>query len=140
TSAPQAALVNGTLIHTIDFDDTHLGSISHLGASVVPSTLALGEKIGGGWADFLGSVSRRKVERPPHPGFYGKSHPGGRSEICRRISRNPGCPRGNSDQGWNPAGGKMHISQGAPPEPPDRGGSQGKISSLIQLNAGPEPD
>jgi len=46
TSCPQAALVNGTLIHTIDFDDTHLGSISHLGASVVSSTLALGEKIG----------------------------------------------------------------------------------------------
>jgi len=46
TSAPQAALVNGTLIHTIDFDDTHLGSISHLGASVIPATLALGERIG----------------------------------------------------------------------------------------------
>lgn len=46
TPASQAALVNGSLIHTIDFDDTHLGSISHFGASVVSSTLALGEKIG----------------------------------------------------------------------------------------------
>ncbi len=46
TSAPQAALVNGTLIHTIDFDDTHMGSIAHLGASVVSSCLAVGEKIG----------------------------------------------------------------------------------------------
>jgi len=45
TSAPQAALVNGALIHTIDFDDTHLGSIAHLGASVVPSALAMGEKV-----------------------------------------------------------------------------------------------
>ena len=45
TSSPQAALVNGTLVHTIDFDDTHLGSIAHLGASVVSSTLALGEKL-----------------------------------------------------------------------------------------------
>ena len=46
TSAPQAALANGTLVHTIDFDDTHMGSISHLGASVTASTLALGEKLG----------------------------------------------------------------------------------------------
>ncbi len=46
TSTPQAALVNGTLIHTIDFDDTHLGSIAHLGASVVSSCLAMGEKVG----------------------------------------------------------------------------------------------
>ena len=46
TSCPQAALVNGTLVHTVDFDDTHLGSIAHLGASVVSSVLALGEKTG----------------------------------------------------------------------------------------------
>jgi len=45
TSSPQAALVNGTLIHTIDFDDTHLGSISHLGAPVISSALATGEKV-----------------------------------------------------------------------------------------------
>jgi 2-methylcitrate dehydratase PrpD len=45
TSAPQAALVNGTLVHTIDFDDTHLGSIAHFGASVVPSCLALAEDL-----------------------------------------------------------------------------------------------
>lgn len=44
TSAPQAALVNGTLTHTIDFDDTHLGSIAHLGASTVATVLAMGEK------------------------------------------------------------------------------------------------
>ena len=46
TSAPQAAMVNGTLIHTIDFDDTHMGSIAHLGAPVVSSALAMGEKVG----------------------------------------------------------------------------------------------
>jgi 2-methylcitrate dehydratase PrpD len=45
TSSPQAALVNGTLIHTIDFDDTHLGSISHFGAPVISSALATGEKV-----------------------------------------------------------------------------------------------
>jgi 2-methylcitrate dehydratase PrpD len=46
TSCPQAALVNGTLIHTVDFDDTHMGSIAHLGAPVVSSVLAMGEKTG----------------------------------------------------------------------------------------------
>ena len=46
TSSAQAALVNGTLIHTIDFDDTHMGSIAHLGAPVVSSVLAMGEKVG----------------------------------------------------------------------------------------------
>jgi 2-methylcitrate dehydratase PrpD len=45
TSSPQAALVNGTLVHTIDFDDTHLGSIAHLGAPVVAPLLAMGEKV-----------------------------------------------------------------------------------------------
>lgn len=44
TSTPQAALVNGTLTHTIDFDDTHLGSIAHLGAPTVATVLAMGEK------------------------------------------------------------------------------------------------
>jgi 2-methylcitrate dehydratase PrpD len=46
TSTPQAALVNGAVIHTVDFDDTHMGSIAHLGAPVVSTTLALGEKVG----------------------------------------------------------------------------------------------
>ncbi len=46
TSAAQAALVNGVLIHTIDYDDTHLGSISHLGAPTVATILAMGEKTG----------------------------------------------------------------------------------------------
>ncbi len=46
TSSAQAALVNGTLIHTIDFDDTHMGSIAHFGAPVVSSVLAMGEKVG----------------------------------------------------------------------------------------------
>lgn len=45
TSAPQAALINGTLTHTIDFDDTHLGSIAHLGASTVATILAMGERV-----------------------------------------------------------------------------------------------
>ena len=45
TSTPQAALANGTMIHTIDFDDTHMGSIAHFGASLVPTVFALGERL-----------------------------------------------------------------------------------------------
>ena len=34
--APSAALVNGTLAHALDYDDTHLPSVLHPSASVVP--------------------------------------------------------------------------------------------------------
>lgn len=43
--APQAALVNGTLAHSLDFDDTHLPSVLHPSASVVPAVLALAEAV-----------------------------------------------------------------------------------------------
>jgi 2-methylcitrate dehydratase PrpD len=41
--APQAALVNGTLAHSLDFDDTHLPSVLHPSASVVPAALAMAQ-------------------------------------------------------------------------------------------------
>lgn len=41
--APNAALVNGTLAHTLDFDDTHVPSISHPSASAVAAALAAAE-------------------------------------------------------------------------------------------------
>ncbi len=44
--APNAALFNGTLAHSLDFDDTHLPSVLHPSASVIPATLALGEALG----------------------------------------------------------------------------------------------
>lgn len=40
---PSAALVNGTLAHSLDFDDTHLPSVLHPSASVVPAALAVAE-------------------------------------------------------------------------------------------------
>lgn len=46
TSCPWAVLANGTIVHTIDFDDTHVGSVSHLGATLVPTILAVGEHLG----------------------------------------------------------------------------------------------
>lgn len=44
--ASAAALVNGTMAHALDFDDTHLPSVLHPSASVVPAVLALGEAVG----------------------------------------------------------------------------------------------
>ena len=42
-AAPLAILANGTLAHSLDFDDTHALSITHASAVVVPVALALGE-------------------------------------------------------------------------------------------------
>jgi len=41
--APNAALVNGTLAHSLDFDDTHLPSVLHPSASILPAVLAMAE-------------------------------------------------------------------------------------------------
>lgn len=41
--APSAALVNGTLIHALEYDDTHTDSIIHGSSVVVPSALAAAE-------------------------------------------------------------------------------------------------
>lgn len=46
TPAPSAALVNGTLAHSLDFDDTHLPSVLHPSAAVLPATLAAAEATG----------------------------------------------------------------------------------------------
>ena len=40
---PAAALVNGTLIHGLDFDDTHIGAIYHATAPALAAALATGE-------------------------------------------------------------------------------------------------
>ena len=37
-----AALVNGILVHGLDFDDTHSGGVIHATASVLPTVLAVG--------------------------------------------------------------------------------------------------
>jgi 2-methylcitrate dehydratase PrpD len=41
--APAAAFVNGVLAHSLDYDDTHLPSVLHPSASIVPAAMALGE-------------------------------------------------------------------------------------------------
>ncbi len=44
--AASAAFVNGVLAHTLDFDDTHLPSVLHPSASILPVALAVAEEIG----------------------------------------------------------------------------------------------
>jgi 2-methylcitrate dehydratase PrpD len=57
TSAPTAAFVNGVLAHSLDFDDTHLPSILHPSASVVPACLAVGEHRGSTGQELLAAVA-----------------------------------------------------------------------------------
>jgi 2-methylcitrate dehydratase PrpD len=44
--APLAAFVNGVLAHSLDYDDTHLPSVLHPSASVVPAALAAAQSAG----------------------------------------------------------------------------------------------
>lgn len=44
--APAAALATGTLVHALDFDDTHAGGLVHATAVVLPALLAVGEEVG----------------------------------------------------------------------------------------------
>jgi 2-methylcitrate dehydratase PrpD len=55
--APNAALVNGTLAHSLDFDDTHLPSVLHPSASVVPAVLAIAEPMASGGRDVIAAIA-----------------------------------------------------------------------------------
>ncbi len=55
--APNAALYNGTLAHSLDFDDTHLPSVLHPSASIVPAALAVAEAIGASGRDAIAAAA-----------------------------------------------------------------------------------
>jgi 2-methylcitrate dehydratase PrpD len=55
--APSAALVNGTLAHSLDFDDTHLPSVLHPSAAVIPAAFAVAELTGTSGPAFLDAVA-----------------------------------------------------------------------------------
>ena len=56
-SAPNAALANGTAVHSFELDDLHKVSIVHPGSIAVPPALAMAESIGGcGGREFLTAV------------------------------------------------------------------------------------
>src|SRR5262245_15832460 len=48
-----AALRNGSLMHSLEYDATHIASITHAGSVVAPVALAVCEEIGGSGAEFL---------------------------------------------------------------------------------------
>ncbi len=47
TTQRNAALINGTLAHSLDFDDTHRESSIHPGAAIIPLLLAFGDVLNG---------------------------------------------------------------------------------------------
>lgn len=55
--APSAALYNGTLAHSLDFDDTHLPSVLHPSATIVPAVLALAEAIGASGREIIAAAA-----------------------------------------------------------------------------------
>jgi len=56
-SAAEAAFVNGVLAHSLDYDDTHLPSILHPSASVVPAALATAEHVGADGASTASAIA-----------------------------------------------------------------------------------
>jgi 2-methylcitrate dehydratase PrpD len=54
--AAGAALVNGTLAHSLDYDDTHDESVCHVSAVVTPAALAAGEAAGAAPEDVLTAI------------------------------------------------------------------------------------
>lgn len=49
----EAALMNGTLVHGLDFDDTHTAGIIHGTASALPAVLAQGQRLNASGRDLL---------------------------------------------------------------------------------------
>lgn len=55
--AASAALNNGTLAHSLDYDDTHLPSILHPSAAVIPAALATGQAQGAMGAAVIDAIA-----------------------------------------------------------------------------------
>jgi 2-methylcitrate dehydratase PrpD len=80
TSSAYAALANGTMVHTIDFDDTHMGSIAHLSSALVATTFALGEQLKSKGTEviaafILGFEVAARIGRCVMPSHYKYWHP-----------------------------------------------------------------
>ena len=57
-SAADAAMINGGLIHSLEFDDTHIGSIAHGSAVLAAGALAVAEAQKASGAALLGAYAR----------------------------------------------------------------------------------
>jgi len=51
-----AALINGTLAHSLDFDDTHAASSLHPSAPIVPAALAAAEMAGADGEELIPAI------------------------------------------------------------------------------------
>lgn len=57
TTAPVAALVNGSLIHSLEYDDTHVASVMHGSSTVAAATLAVAQEVDADGADLLSAFT-----------------------------------------------------------------------------------
>jgi 2-methylcitrate dehydratase PrpD len=57
TNALHAALANGCLIHSIDFDDTHQAALTHTSSVMVPAAFAIGEKMNASGKDVILAIA-----------------------------------------------------------------------------------
>ncbi len=55
--AATAALINGTLSHALDYDDTHFAHIGHPSVAVLPAVLALADQTGTDFAETLAAAT-----------------------------------------------------------------------------------
>ena len=84
-----AVLYNGSLAHGNDYDDTHSESIVHIGGAVVPTALAVAEKLGGSGEAMLAAVVAgyevaARVGAAASKGFHAQGfHPTG---VCGAFS------------------------------------------------------
>lgn len=84
--APEAAaLVNGTILHGLDFDDTHQASVMHVSAVVAPTVLAMAEMLGTSGRDIItaavaGYETMIRIGMAARGGFHERGfHPTG---VC----------------------------------------------------------
>lgn len=56
TSAPMAAMANGSIIHGLDFDDTHLHGVLHPSTFILPAALAVAEARGSGGDEVVTAI------------------------------------------------------------------------------------
>ncbi len=81
--AAAAALVNGTLAHSMDFDDTHLPSVLHPSSPVIPAALAVAEATGATGAALLDAAGVG-IEVAVRLGMGGYDRELGNSEFFER--------------------------------------------------------
>ena len=55
--AALASLVNGTLAHSLDYDDTHLPSVLHPSATVIPACLAAAQRTGATGSETVAAIA-----------------------------------------------------------------------------------